>query len=202
MSRSALVSISFSFLWLVGLHAQQETEPGQTYASPDGRFALQLSAADDQSDQAKIEIVEKASGKVVGDLGTDYASLGSHMKVVWSADSKRVAYRSGGTKDWHTSVAFWNGSAFEPVELPENLPLPTMQFRKEDEGGGVKNYGGGEEPLRWLKSGDLQLLGEHMELARESGRTYTATITITIGFDAQHHALVRSASKSKTKVDD
>ena len=47
-----------------------------------------------------------------------------------------------------------------------------MQFRKDDEGGGVKNYGGGEEPLRWLKSGDLQLLGEHMELARESGRTY------------------------------
>ena len=72
---------------------------------------------------------------------------------------------------------FWNGSALESATLPDELPRPAIKFRKDDEAGGVKNYGGGESPVRWLKSGDLELLSEHTEMAHESGRTYTATIT-------------------------
>ena len=201
MKRSAFVPILFSFVCLSVVDSQEEPEVKRSFASPDGRFALKVNEPNGQSTEAKFEVIDNASGRLVGELGTDYASTTSHMKVVWSADSKRLAYRSAGQKEWHTSVAFWNGAAFKSVNLPEDLPSPEIKFRKDDEAGGVKNYGGGEEPVRWRKSGDLELMSEHTEMARESGRTYTATITIIIGFDAQHHPSVKSVSKSKTTVD-
>lgn len=173
----------------------------RSFPSPNGRFALTVTVPNEQSEEAKLEVIEKASGKVVGDLGTDYPSIISHMKVVWSADSTRVAYRTAGAKEWHTNVYFWDGSTFHYISLPADLPSPDIKFRKSDEDGGVKNYGGGEEPLRWLKSGDLQLLSQERQMARESSRTYTATGTITIGFDAQYHASVKSVSKSSTRVE-
>jgi hypothetical protein len=180
--------------------AEQENR-SKSFDSPDGRFSLQVSAPEDDAAQARLAVVENASGKVVGDLGTDDASILSHIKVVWSADSKRLAYRTAGEKEWSASVWFWNGSAFESVPLPDNLPLPEIKLRKRDEGSGVKNYGGGEEPVRWLKSGDLELSSQQTQMAHESGRTYTASVTITIGFDAQRHASVKSVSKTRTRID-
>src|SRR3982751_4536929 len=84
-------------------------EKDQAFPSPNGRFALRIILTKDESANAKLELVENASGKVVGDLGTDYESIRSQIKVVWSADSKRVAYRTAGQKEWHTEVYFWNG---------------------------------------------------------------------------------------------
>lgn len=104
-------------------------------------------------------------------------------------------------KEWSTNVYFWDGSAFHYVALPEDLPSPDIKFRKSDEHGDVKNYGGGEEPVRWLKSGDVELSSQQRQMARESSRTYTATLTITIRFDAQHHASVKSVLKSTTRVE-
>jgi hypothetical protein len=179
----------------------QQDDLTKSFDSPDGRFALKVSVPNEEAEEAKLEVVEKASGKVVGDLGTDYASIMSHMKVVWSRDSKRLAFRSAGQREWSTSVCFWDGSAFHYVPLPEELPSPDIKFRKSDEQGGVKNYGGGEEPVRWLKSGDLELLSEQTQMARESSRTYTGSITITITFDPQQHPSVKSVSKSKTRVE-
>ena len=68
----------------------------------------------------------------------------------------------------------------------------------------MKNYGEGEEPSRWLKSGDLELLSEQTQMARESGRTSTAAATITIGFDAQRRARIKSVSQienDSTRID-
>ena len=189
----SLISVTVATSTLLG----EQEEQARSFASPDGKFALKISVPDEESADAKLEVIEKASGKVVGDLGTDYASIISHIKVVWSADSKRLAYRTAGQKEWHTSVYFWNGSAFHFVPLPEDLPSPEIKFSKTDEGGGVKNYGGGEEPIRWLKSGDLELSSQLTEMARASSHTYTATVIITIGFDAQDHASVRSVTNRK-----
>jgi hypothetical protein len=201
MNRFASVAILFCIVCWSG-YAQEEEERTPILDSPNGRFTLRVSVPDDVEKEAKLDIVEKASGKVVGDLGTDYRRIRSDIKLVWSAESTRLAYRTAGQKQWSTNVYFWNGSDFESVNLPEDLPSPSIKFRKDDETGGVKNYGGGEEPMRWLKSGDLEVISEQTQMARESGRTYTATITITIHFDKQHHASVKSVSKSKTKIDE
>jgi len=193
----SLISVTLAASTLL---AEQE-EQTRSFPSPDGIFALKVSVVGEESADAKLEVIENASGKVVGDLGTDYSSIISDLKVVWSADSKRFAYRTAGLKQWHTKVYFWDGSAFKDVPLPEDLPSPEIKFGKSDGGGGVKNYGGGEAPARWLKSGDLELLSQLTEMARASSRTYTATLTVTIGFDAQDHAAVKSVTKSKTRLD-
>ena len=173
----------------------------KSFDSPDHRFSLKVIAPGTEGGETKLQVVEKASGNVVGDLGTDYPTIMSHIKVVWSGDSKRVAYRTAGVKEWSTNVYFWDGSAFRYIELPEELPTPDIKFRKSDESGGVKNYGGGVTPVRWLKSRDLELTSEERQMARESSRTYTGSITITIGFDAQQRASVKSVTKSKTRVE-
>jgi hypothetical protein len=68
-------------------------------------------------------------------------------------------------------------------------------------GADVKNYGGGTKPLRWLKSGDLELSSDMMMLSRVDGRSYTGVVTFTTGFDKQRHAALRNAGKSTTHVD-
>ena len=163
--------------------------------SPDGRFALRI------TDEQKLELVEKASGTVMVDLGEAWHSPGQVSQVlVWSPDSKRVAYGNRGYKQGEVSVYFWNGSSFEQVVLPEELPSPDIKFPKDC--GAVKNYGGTATPLRWLKSGDLELSSDLMMLCRESGATCTGELRFTLAFDAQHHASVKNVGKTKTQMEE
>jgi len=131
----------------------------------------------------------------------------SESVLVWSADSKSVAY---GFQDSPPGVrvvsrgavvCFWNGSGFDKVFLPENLPVPETKFPK-GKGGYEKPYGGGVKPLRWLKSGELELSSDSMMLHSNSGATYTGELRFTLAFDAQHHASVKKVGKTKTKVDE
>jgi len=173
-----------------------EESSSNKYSSPDGRFALRITG------DLKSELIEQASGKVLVDLGTVYSRYLSHPEetvLVWSADSKWAAYATRGDREGDTSVYFWNGSAFEGVPLPNDLPGPEIKFRK-GESGGVKNYGGAVKPLRWLKSGGLELSSDLMMLSRGDGRSYTGVVLITLAFDAQHHASVQKVGKTKTKV--
>jgi hypothetical protein len=167
------------------------------FPSPDGRFALRI------SEDLKVDLIEKASGKVMVDLGEVYRRYESHAEetvLVWSADSKWAAYGTRGEREGDTTVYFWNGSVFEDIPLPDDLPGPEIKFRKGS--GAVKNYGGAVKPLRWLKSGELELSSDLMMLSRDDGATYTGVVVITVGFDAQHHASVKKVGKTKTKVSD
>ena len=165
------------------------------YPSPDGRFALRITESNPgDSVEGKVELIEKASGRVMIDLGTPWRS----QVLVWSRDSKRVAYGNRGYKEGEVSVYFWNGSSFEQVALPEELPSPDIKLPKDC--GAVKNYGGAATPVRWLKSGDLELSSDLMMLCRESGATCTAEVRFRLSFDAQHHASVKKIGKTKTEV--
>jgi hypothetical protein len=171
------------------------------YPSPDGRFAMRISEpTEGETKDLKIELIEKTSGEVMADLGTAYPSHVSDTILVWSADSKRVAYATRGNRDGETSIYFWNGSSFDQIPLPDNMPGPDIKFRKAS--GEVKNYGGAVKPLRWLKSGALQLSSDSMMMSREDGATYTGVLVFTLGFDSQHHAFVEKVGKTKTSVDE
>jgi hypothetical protein len=164
------------------------------YPSPDGRFALRI------SDEQKVELIEKASGGVMVDLGEAWHNPGQVSQIlVWSRDSKRVAYGNRGYKEGEVSVHFWNGSTFEAATLPDDLPSPDIKFPKDC--GAVKNYGGAATPLKWLKSGQLELSSDLMMLCRESGDTCTGELRFTLAFDAQHHASVKEVGKTKTEVE-
>ncbi len=175
--------------------------PSIKFPSPDGRFALRITAAaGDDSSEPKVELIEKASGKVMVDLGTAYTSHLRDTVLVWSANSRRAAYGTRDNREGETSVYFWNGSAFDEITLPENMPGPHIDFGKHVNDS-VKNYGGGTKPVRWLKSGDLELSSDSTMMSRENSGTYTGVVVFTLTFDAKHHASVQSVGKTKTRVD-
>ncbi len=85
--------------------------------------------------------------------------------------------------------------------LPENLPDLDIKFSKAAAGAGVKNYGGGLKPVRWLKSGELEISNDLKEMSHADFRTYTGTVLFTLTFDAEHKAAVHKIGKSKTRVE-
>ena len=185
--------------------AQEEIK----YQSPNGRFALRITQSKDNEDHPTVELIEKDSGRVMVTLhsGSDTDSFdASESVLVWSTDSKRVAYgfranpQGARVEQRSALVCFWNGSSFDKVILPENLPQPDIKFPK-GKGESVKPYGGGVTPVRWLKSGDLEMTNDEMMLSRDDGKSYTGVVHFTLAFDSQHHASVKKVGKSKTEVD-
>jgi hypothetical protein len=164
------------------------------YPSPDGRFALRI------GDDLKIDLIE-TSGKILVDLGKLYVDPDTSRReetiLVWSRDSKWVAYGTRNQVSGQTAVYFWNGVAFEEVRLPANLPEPKIEPRKGS--GGVKLKGYALAPLRWLKPGELELSNESMGIGREDGGRYTGVVVITVELTAPH-ASVKKVGKTKTEV--
>jgi len=178
--------VVYPWQWLA---AEEEIK----YPSPDGKFALRITNGEGFG-EGKGELIEKATSKVIVGLGVPWRT----QVLVWSPDSKRVAYANRGDKWGEVKVYFWNGTTFEEASLPEDLPSPDIKLPKDC--GAVKNYGGSATPVRWLRSGDLELSSDLMMLGRESGATCTAEVRFTLAFDAQHHASVKKIEKTKTEV--
>jgi hypothetical protein len=170
-----------------------EKDSALKFASPDKRFALRIAPAA-EGEYPKAQLIEKASGKMIVELGEAYR----RQVLVWSNDSKWFAYCNRGEKSGDLSVYFWNGTGFDNIDLPEDLP--SADPKVPDSAGGVKNYGGAVEPLRWSKPGELQLLSDSMLLGRDDGHSYTGEVRFTLSFDAQHHASIKNVGKTKTKV--
>jgi len=164
------------------------------YPSPDGKFALRI-AEPTEDGGGKIALIEKTSGEVMIDLGTASRS----QVLVWSPDSKWVAYGNRADKTGEVVVYFSNGSTFQEVPLPDDLPFPDIKFRKNV--GSIRHYGAWVTPLRWLRPGELELSNEVMMLDRDSGTDYTGVLQFTLAFDAQHHASVKKVGKTKTTVE-
>jgi hypothetical protein len=202
LSIAVVCYVACPWQWLT---AEEEIK----YPSPDGRFALRITQSKDDEYHPTVELIEKDSGNVMVTLhsGSDSDLFDASESVfVWSPDSKSMAYgfraNPPGARvvERGALVCFWNGSGFDKVFLPENLPVPHIKFPK-GKGGNLKPYGGGVTPLRWLKSGDLEMSNEEMMLSRDDGKSYTGVVHFTLGFDSQHRASVKKIGKSKTEVD-
>src|SRR6266516_2495674 len=109
------------------------------YPSPDGRFALRITQTKDNEDQPTVELIEKDSGKVMLTLhdGSDTEVFdASDSVLVWSPDSKRVAYGfranppGARVEERSALVCFWNGSGFDKVsERKRREPEPVWRRR-------------------------------------------------------------------------
>lgn len=196
MRRPGLILLALC--WTAATAWSADPSPTLKFRSPNGRYALRITEPGGEETAArKIELIEKASGQVVIDLGVAYRAHLSETVLVWSADSKRLAYGTRGDKRGETSVYFWTGAAFEEVPLPNDLPDPKIDFGKVA-GGGVKNYGGAVAPVRWFKSGELELSSDSMMMSRVNDRAYTGVLRFTVSFDGLRHASVRRIGKTKT----
>ena len=171
------------------------------FPSPDGRFALQITMPESRSGPPTVELIEKASGNVMVDLGNVYGNHLVDTVLVWSADSKWVAYGTRDNREGEVHIYFWSGSDFEEIALPDELPDPDIKFSKAADSGGVKNYGGAVKPLRWLTNRELELSSDSTMLSRVDDRSYTGVVRFTLVFDAQHHAAVHKTGKTKTTID-
>ena len=178
------------------------------YLSPDGRFALRITQPANDEYHPTVELIEKDSDKVMVTLhsGSDTDLFDpSECVLVWSADSKSVAYGFRATPpgvrevEHGVLVCFWDGSEFDKVFLPENLPTPKIKFAK-GKGADVKPYGGGVTPVKWLTSRELEMSSENMVLSEDDNKSYTGVLSFTISFDAQNHPSVKKIGKTKTKV--
>ena len=166
------------------------------FPSPDGRFALRVA-------DLKVDLIETTTGKVIVDLGTlwinrDDESDREHPVLVWSGDSKWVAYGTRTFASGSTTVYFWDGSAFKEFALPAKLPEPKIKPRKGDSGVKLKGYA--VEPLKWINPGELELSNKLMGESRDIGFHYTGSIVITVTFDARHRASVKKITGTKTEV--
>src|SRR4030095_6481078 len=84
--------------------------------SPDGRFALQLSADQDQFELGLVNLGTHKEMVSLASLGSPYAK-GSHL--IWSPDSKRVAFTEDSRRGGSITVYQQKGDGFEEVKLPE-----------------------------------------------------------------------------------
>lgn len=183
-----------AFAWhIVHLCPVLAAEEEIKYPSPDEKFALRITEPT-EADGGKIALIDKASGEVMVDLGAASRS----QVLLWSPDSKWVAYGNRGAKESEVSVYCWNGSTFDEVPLPDDLPFPDIKFRKNV--GSIRHYGAWLTPLKWSKPGELELSNEVLMLDRDSGADYTGVLRFTLAFDAQHHASVKKVGKTKTNI--
>ena len=179
-----------------GRLAIAEDASAMQFPSPDGRFALRVA-------DLKVDLIETPSGKVMVDLGTLWINRNNESErekpvLVWSADSKWVAYGTRTSAAGSTAVYLFDGSAFKELALPAKLPEPKIKPRKGDSGIKLKGYA--EEPLKWTRPGELQLSSKLTGIGRDIGFDYTGSIVITVAFDAHHRALVKNVTATKTEI--
>jgi len=166
------------------------------FRSPDGHFGLRLA-------DLKVDLIEIASGKVMIDLGTlwvnkDDSSDKEEPQLVWSDDSKWMAYGTRTSASGSTAVYFWDGSDFKKLALPAKLPEPKIKPREGDSDVKLKGYA--EEPLKWIHPGELEISNKLMGVGREVGFRYTGSIVITVAFDPSGRASIKRATDTKTEV--
>jgi hypothetical protein len=156
------------------------------WPSPDGRYAIRKTFSSARvtrdSKVVKAELIEKASGAVVTDLTGDDLAVGSSREgaILWSPDSRRFAYYSGGLATAGRTVVWQQeGTTFVRKELPK-IVLPGRAGDAELVGAALQWEH--IEPLRWTTPETLKLqLHDYFEKLREDrsidsiGRTYTVT---------------------------
>lgn len=158
--------------------------------SPDGKFALRITKEDEGWGAGIINL--KSKQDVVG--LEIYQNFTEEAHLVWSKDSQRVAYFEPDRRGGSTTVYFRKGSEFEEVSLPYG-DFPACEEKPAEKDSGdkyLKTVEATTRPEKWLHSGEL-VLEQHSESLMESGATRACGQTITIAFDSDHKASVKSA---------
>ena len=189
-----VVALSGSFCLAVSLQGDEVT-PCQ---SPDRKFALRCVYADKQPYNGEAAIVDLETHKNVFSLNPNW-TLG-YTKLVWSADSKRVAYffeKGGGSWTYQMGMRVFTRTAgtssFNEIALPE-LPTPKLP----------KNATGSEpdtatrvEPIKW--NGPTELLVEK-ELVNPAWAR--AAVKFTLAFDQNNQASIRNVEQENVSIID
>jgi hypothetical protein len=169
---------------------QAEDEDIVKDKSPDGKFELQITQ---EAEGWSAAIVDRKSKEHVVKLDI-YQNFTKTARLLWSKDSKRVAYFEPDRRGGGTTVYFREGSEWKEVSLPG---FPSCEDKSAEKNSGDKYLKYLEEttrPVKWLSSGELVLAVRH-EWEMESGATHRCGQTITIAFDANHEPSIKSVKQ-------
>jgi lipoprotein NlpI len=155
--------------------------------SPDGRFALQLSADEDAFELGLIDLGTHKELVSLNSLGSPYAN---HSSLLWSPDSKRVAYTEGSRRGGYTTVYQQKGDGFEEVKLPE---LPDCEAKHVQ-----KVYEASLSAERWLTASTLMLLNRG-GWTTEDGGDGECEKSVTITFDAKGKASIQKVRSTSAR---
>ncbi|HSI12265.1 MAG TPA: hypothetical protein VK961_09490 [Chthoniobacter sp.] len=196
MQRTFLASLLLGWLSIPVLAINYTLES----PSPDGRFALRLDPLGvDDSSEMEAAIVERATNVTLAKLPATLLGNYSRCQLLWTADSRRVAYTGGEKPVSRTQVFFRSGKSFKEIKLP-TLPRPAFQsHHRKKSGPALTLYSDIVTPVRWLKSGSL-LLSRNMEMKQESNM-HEGKVMITIAFPAHRRAVIRKVQRSEITVD-
>lgn len=162
------------------------------WESPDGKYAVRkvfsIAEPRENSKVERAELVAKHGSSVLADLSADDQGQGIDRegRVLWSPDSRRVAFYSVAGMSAETVVYQAAGaSKFSRVEVPE----PELPGRAGDaELKGAKQIYTHVEPLEWESPQRLILRrheyweGKHANGSIQSiGRTYLVTVVVAGG---------------------
>jgi hypothetical protein len=184
------------------------------FPSPDDRFAFSVGSYEtghrDNATQAWVidtetkpaAIIDQVSRKVLLQLESPLRP--EEDKVLWSADSKWLAFSHRGNKQTDLRVYFWNGESFEQVKLPE-LPEPELKFKPNKKPLTEQVVHFDEDavtPLRWDKSGALVVSRQYgMTDNTVESISYSRVYIITIRFNSRHVGSVESVTKQEQQVE-
>jgi tetratricopeptide (TPR) repeat protein len=155
--------------------------------SPDGRFALQLSADQDAFELGLIDLGTDKELVSLASLGSPYAN---HSHLIWSPDSKRVAYTDDSRRGGYTTVYQQKGDGFEDVKLPE---LPDCEAKHVQ-----KVYEASLSAERWPNASTLVLL-KRSGWTTEDGGDDECEKSVTITFDAKGKASIQKVKSTSAR---
>ncbi len=151
------------------------------FVSPDGRFGIHIDKTEDSDGIAmtQIDLVDVKSGTKLCELGTLGSPWAAGFRILWSPDSRRLAFVSPGRRgDW-TDVWVLNGKSFEKAGFPE---MPSLDLKRDHY---AKTVLASYSALRWTKP-DVLLL----DYSAEDDEGNSAQMRVALHYDADNHASV------------
>ena len=165
---------------------QNEEETSDTPASSDGKFSF---IVDYESDVRTIDLIDKASKKVLQRLGEEEISS-TYWRVLWADDSSRFALMTRiGHPNQGVDVYFRDGNKFRKVHLPKlpNADIPA----KMKHGKSYPHFAGNnwQEAESWDKDGSLNVTIT-TTIDGADGGSLTATRDLKLSFDKSGKATI------------
>lgn len=177
--------------------AAGDTNTKIDFPSPDGRFAVLLTYAEDLH---SIDLIDRTSGHTLQRLAEEDSDR-TYWHLLWAPDSKRLALMTRlGHPIQGVDVYVRSGDTFRKIELPDlppaDIPEKLKHGRKFPH---VANLNW-QEATNWRKDGSLLVRIDTM--IDGEGSSITATRTVVLGFDRAGKArIVTSTIKYQTETD-
>jgi len=162
-----------------------------TCKSPDGKFALRCTSADVQPYNGDTALIDLATQKTVLPLDSHW-SIGQ-VKLVWSRDSRRIAYFAEKENGYATRIFVRSDGSFHEIALPD-LPSPK---RPQNATGSDAQTSVRIEPIKWTTPSDLLVEKELINPAW--GR---AALKFTLAFADDDSVLIRDVAQEQVSVVD